>query len=302
MTAKVILNPYAGRWLAQKRRSEAENALHAAGIEFEIVATSQPGEGENLAFQAVIDGFSPIISAGGDGSISEVLNGMMRAKEQGAQIPPLGIIPLGSANDLVCNLGLPLDLIAAAKVISLNQPKLMDVCKVNDRYFGNNAAIGLEPYITLIQQKIQKVKGSLRYIYATLIGVKDNPSWTMQLTWDDGSYQGPITLVTVGNNPRTGGVFYVTPHANPMDGKITFVYGYISTRRKILTVLPKIMKPDKGNYVEHPDIHEIHATYLKVISEQPTPMHADGEIQSKAIKEIEFRVLPASITVLTQPN
>src|SRR5690606_23781743 len=111
------------------------------------------------------------------------------------------------------------------------------------RYFDNNSAIGLEPYITLIQQRIQRVRGTPRYLLATLMGVYDKPGWNMDLEWQDGHYSGPISLVTVGNNPRTGGIFYVTPHANPTDGLLTFVYGYLPTRRKILRVLPRLMKP-----------------------------------------------------------
>lgn len=305
MTAKVILNPYAGRWMAQKRKPEAEAALHAAGIEYELVLTTSPGHGTDLAKQAVLDGFDPIIAAGGDGSISEIVNGIALAslgdlQESDASAEPfprLGILPLGSANDLVDNLGLPKELTAAAQIISAGNTRLMDLCQVNGRYFDNNAAIGLEPYITLIQQRMHRLRGVLRYLVATLRGVVDNPKWNMQLTWENGSYEGPITLVTVGNNPRTGGLFYVTPHADPFDGLLTFVYGYIDGRLQILRVLPRLMKPGTGNYTEHPAIHEIHSPWLCVHAESPTPMHADGEIQSEAIRDIEFRILPHRIPI-----
>jgi diacylglycerol kinase (ATP) len=79
MTAKVILNPYADRWKALKRRPEAEAALVAAGMDYELVLTEYPRHGTELAQQAVVEGYSPIISAGGDGSINEVINGMMQA-------------------------------------------------------------------------------------------------------------------------------------------------------------------------------------------------------------------------------
>ncbi len=305
MTAKVILNPYAGRWMAQKRKQEAEAALHAAGIEYELVLTTSPGHGTDLAKQAVLDGFDPIIAAGGDGSISEIINGIALASLGDLQdsdapaepFPRLGILPMGSANDLVDNLGLPKELTSAAQIISAGNTRLMDLCQVNGRYFDNNAAIGLEPYITMIQQRMHRLRGVLRYLVATLRGVMDNPKWNMQLTWENGSYEGPITLVTVGNNPRTGGLFYVTPHADPFDGLLTFVYGYIDGRLQILRVLPRLMKPGTGNYTEHPAIHEIHSPWLRVHAGSPTPMHADGEIQSEAIRDIEFRILPHRIPI-----
>ena len=299
MTAKVILNPYANRWRALKRQPEMESALQKANIPYQLVKTSIPGEGVRLAYQAVLDGFSPIIAAGGDGSISDVVNGIMQAvQENKVSPPPLGLMPLGSANDLVVNLKLPLDLENACTVIAQNQTQWIDLGIVNGRYFDNNSAIGLEPSITLIQQQISYPRGTLRYLLATLIGVMKKPSWQVELEWENGHYAGLVSLVTVGNCAVTGGLFYMTPHANPFDGMLTFVYGYIPTRRQIFQILPKTMKPEQGSYVEHPSIHEIHSRWLKIHAYQPTPLHADGEIQSKAIQQIEYQVSPHSLPIL----
>jgi diacylglycerol kinase (ATP) len=303
LKAKVILNPYAGRWLALKRRQEVEQALQNHGIDFDLVMTEGPIHGIELAAQAVRDGYNPIISAGGDGSINEVVNGMMEARADLGQFS-LGVLPLGSVNDFVHNLGLPTNLIAAAQVIAAGKPRFLDLGSVRTggaekvRYFHNNAAVGLEPCVTLIQERMTRVQGRLRYLLATLLAIGDNPQWSMQLKWDCGSYQGSISLVTVGNSPLTGGVFYMTPHADPFDGKLTFVYGFIPTRWQILRILPRTMKPGSGSYVEHPVITELHTTWLKIRSDQPTPSHADGEIISKSVKEIEYRVHPAKLQVL----
>jgi diacylglycerol kinase family enzyme len=179
---------------------------------------------------------------------------------------------------------------------------MLDLCKVNDRFFDNNSAIGLEPYITLIQQRIKRLKGSFRYLTATLLGVKDKPQWDMSLEWQGGEYTGPVTLVTVGNSPRTGGIFYMTPSADPFDGLLTFVHGFMSSRREILSLLPRTMKSGEGSYVEHPAIHEISSPWLKVSSKQPTPAHADGEVFAKQIHDLEYRVLPQSLPILMPNN
>jgi diacylglycerol kinase (ATP) len=301
MAAKVILNPYAGRWMALKRKPEAEQALKIAGVDYDLVITSSPGDATELAAQAVADGFSPIIAAGGDGTVSEVVNGMARVGKNARSLPALGVLPLGSANDLVENLSLPLDLNAAARVISQGHVRNLDLCQVNERYFDNNAAIGLEPYITLIQQRIKRLRGVIRYLAATLKGIYDKPGWVMQLEWENGSYEGPISLVTVGNCRRTGGLFYVTPNADPFDGRLTFVYGYVKSRREMLLVLPKIMKAGQGNYTEHHAIHEVHSSWLKVHSQTPTPMHADGEIQTSGIQDINYKIHPDRLPILL-PN
>jgi len=306
MSAFVILNPYAGRWKAQKKRQELETALHESGVEYKLVATERPGHGSELAAMAVREGHSPVISAGGDGSISEVVNGML----QGAGSPdalrkiPFGVIPLGTANDFAVNLHLPIDIQSAAQVIARGQSRAIDLGEVrfgaekHQRYFDNNSAIGLEPSITLIQQRIKRMSGVLRYLAATLIGVYHNPQWIMQIEWEGGQFHGMANLVTVGNSPLTGGLFYMTPHASPFDGLLTFVYGSIPTRMQILSILPKTMKPGAGSYVEHPSIHEIHSPWVRIHSETPTPLHADGEIQTETAQDLEYRVLPACLPVL----
>lgn len=308
MVAKVILNPYAGRWKALKRKQEVESALKAAGIDYELIITERPRHAIDLARQAALEGFNPIIAAGGDGTSNEVINGIQQAVSNNGSAGDIryGILPLGSVNDLVVNLNLPKDLDNAARVIARGEVQKIDLGLIIDHtmnqeklhYFDNNSAVGLEPSITLIQERIPYLSGEIRYVTAAIIGILKKPEWNMHILWDDGEYEGPISLVTIGNNPLTGGVFYMTPHANPFDGKLSFVYGFLPTRRGILTTLPKTMKSDSGNYVEHPAIHEVHSTWLRIKSKQPTPLHADGEIQSISALDIEYSVKPAQLPML----
>jgi diacylglycerol kinase (ATP) len=221
----------------------------------------------------------------------------MRGAKKDA-IPNLGVLPLGTANDLVHNLNLPLDLPGAAKVIAEGKTRKIDVCQVNDRYFINNAGLGLEPYTTTVQEKMKRVQGNLRYILATLLSIMKNPQWEGKLAWDDGKYEGPVTMVSIGNCALTGGVFYTVPHAQPFDGKLTFVYGNIQSRLKILQVLPRTMKPGEGNYVEHPAVHEHECTWLKVKLNPGTPAHTDGELFAYDIQELEYKVHPAKLPIL----
>ncbi len=297
MTAKVILNPFSGRGDALKRLDEMKAALVAAGVAYELVVTERPLHAIQLAQVAVQQGFSPIIAAGGDGLLNEVLNGVAAAAGE-ADWPTFGVMPMGSANDLIENLGMSTDLTAAAQVIAKGQVRRLDMGVVNGRVFHNNAGLGLESRISVIQNRLTWARGIFRYLSATLMGIMQNPQWQMHLEWDDGEYSGPVTLVSIGNAPRTGGIFYTVPHADPFDGKLTFVYGHIPTRLQILRVLPRTMKPDVGSYVEHPAVHEVHTTWLKVRAKTPTPMHADGEIVSEAVQELSYEILPQKLPIL----
>ncbi|MEA3352015.1 MAG: diacylglycerol kinase family protein [Chloroflexota bacterium] len=298
MKAKIILNPYAGRWSASKRRPEAESALNAAGVDYELVISEYPGHSIELAAQAVADGYNSIIAAGGDSTYNETVNGILQASREGTVKTTFGILPMGTANDLADNLGISKKLINAAQIIATGHTRNIDVCQVNGRYFLNNSAVGLETAITVKQSKMKHVKGIGRYLLATLIVIYRNPQWQMELKWDHGHYDGLVTMVSVGNNPRTGGIFYSVPNADPFDGKLSFVYGSIPTRLEILQTLPKIMKSGQGNYTEHPDVHEEHSTWLDIHTQPITPVHADGEVFDYSTQDIAYRISPGRVPIL----
>jgi diacylglycerol kinase (ATP) len=295
MRAKVILNPYSGRWLARRRKDEAIQALRAAGIEYDLVETEGPRHGIELAEQAAREGFSPIISAGGDGATGEVINGLNRARPEGV-LGPLGVLPLGTANDLAHNLGLPLDLKEAARAIAAGKTRRIDLGKVNEWIFDNNSAVGLEPVVTIYNIHMVRLKGTIRYLLAALRAINDKPEWHMQLHWDDGQYVGPVSLVSVGNCPVTGGLFRMAPAADPADGKLTFVFGFAPSRLKMLSLLPRTIN---GSFVNDPAMRQVHTRRLVIHSDPATPLQVDGELRAEAISDLTYECLAARLDILT---
>ncbi len=298
MTAKVILNPYSNRWNARKRWPEAESHLRSAGVDFNLAVSEGPGQIAELTRQALGEGFSPLIAAGGDGTIGEMVNAMAHTAGVGAPLTPLGILPLGTANDLAYALKIPFELGEAARVIAAGKISPMDLGKANDIYFANNSALGLEPYVTVIQTKITWIKGISRYLVAAIRAIMDRPKWDVRLEWDGGSYDGPVSLVYIGNGPRSGGVFFMGPHANPFDGKLTIVYGYRASRLGMFALLPKTMKPDSGSYVESAGLHEFPVSWLKVHLNNPSPAHTDGELFSTGITDVDYTIFPGLLQIL----
>ena len=298
MTAKVILNPYSNRWNSQKRWPKAESALKAAGVKFDLAVSQKKGQIVDLAEQAVREKCSPIIVAGGDGTIGDAANGMMRAAQSmNGQSPPLAILPLGSANDLVYVLGLPTDLAEAARVIAAGKTKAMDLGKLNDRYFVNNSAAGLEPYVTLKHEKIHWIRGMARYLVAAVQAIMDKPEWEGNVRWDDEEYSGKFSLISVGNGRRTGG-FFMTPHADPFDGKLTFAFGYRATRLGMFQALPRAFNEDKGSYVEMEGMREVHARRISIHLNKPSPAHTDGELLPNWIQDFDYQILPACLKII----
>ena len=298
MTAKVILNPYSNRWNSQKRWPEAEAALKAAGVDFEVVVSQSKGQITELVEQAVREKCSPIIVAGGDGSLGDAVNGLARAaKSDQEPLGPFGILPLGSANDLVYALGLPLDLNEAARVIARGKTRLMDVGIMNGRCFANNSGAGLEPYVTIKHEKIHWIKGPVRYMVAAVQGILDKPEWHGKIEWDDGSYEGPLSLISIGNARRTGG-FFMTPHADPFDGKLTLAFGYRATRRGLFSALPRAFKEGEGSYIELKGMYEIQSTHISIHLDKPSPAHTDGELLPQWLQDFEYKIQPKRINVI----
>lgn len=298
MTAKVILNPYSNRWNAQARWPEADAALKAAGVDFEMVVSEKKGAIVGLAEEAARAGFSPIIAAGGDGTFGETVIGMARAARSAEEpLGPFGIVPLGSANDLAFNLGLPTDLNEAARIIAGGKTRPLDLCKCNDRYFINNSACGLEPYVTTKHERIHWIKGMARYLVAAVWAILDKPEWRGTVKWDEGEFDGPLSLVSVGNGRRTGG-FFMTPHADPFDGKLTLAFGYRATRLGLFGALPRAFNEGEKSYVYMDGMRELHATKISIHLDHPSPAHTDGELFPEWIQDLEYSIQPGRLKIL----
>ena len=298
MTAKVILNPYSNRWNSQKRWPEAESALKAAGVDFDVVVSEKKGQVVERAEQAVYEKCSPIIIVGGDGSIGDAANGLMRAAQaRKTPLPPLGILPTGSANDIAFALGFPIDLRDAARVIAAGKTRSMDLGKLNDRYFVNNSAAGLEPYVTIKHEKIHWIKGIVRYLVAAVQAILDKPEWVADVKWDGGEFHGKLSFLSIGNGRRTGG-FFMTPHADPFDGKLTLAFGYRGTRLGLFQALPRAFNEDKGSYIEMEGMREVQATHISIHLGKPSPAHTDGELFPDWIQDFEYEILPGRLNII----
>ena len=300
MKIKILLNPYSNRWDAQRRWPEAESALKAAGVDFALDVSEQAGQLEEMAAKAVQEGSATVVIAGGDGSIGEVANGLARGLDPKAEIlGTLGILPMGSANDFAFAVGLPLDLNEAARIIASGHTRRVDLCQCNERFFINNSGAALEPYVTTKQERIHWIKGPSRYLVAAVWAIMDKPEWQGTVEWDGGEHTGPLSLISVGNGRRTGG-FFMTPHADPFDGKLTLAFGYRSSRSGLFMALPRAFKEGKGSYVELPGICEVSSSRVQIHLDQPSPAHTDGVLFEKWLTDFEYKIFPAAVPVLMQ--
>jgi len=299
---KIILNPYANRWAAGASGEAVSAAFSAVGLEHELTATQGPGEATELAIRASMDGFDVVVAAGGDGTISEVVGGLIQVTPRLGQTLPLGIMPIGTANDFSDMLQIPREMLAAAKIVAAAKTRQIDVGQVGPlgeptfpaQSFNNNSAVAMEPMVTLENIKMKRLSGELRYVVALVRALVKLKAWQMRITWDDGSYEGPTYLLSVCNGPRTGG-FYMAPEAKMDDGLLDFVLAPEVPKRTVLAILGRLLR---GTHLEHPDVISGRTRKLDIESEPGTPVHADGEIVAEAASGVSYQLNPGKLTLL----
>jgi len=294
MRVKVILNPYANRWGAKAQAEETAEAFRAAGVECDLVITETARQGVAIAEAAAREGYDAVVAAGGDGTINEVVNGLIRAAGDGPTVP-FGIVPLGTANDFNLMAGLPDTIGESVRVIAAGKTRRIDAGQVNDRFFINNSAAAMEPMVTIENIKMTRLSGEIRYIVALLRALVKLKPWQMKLVWDGGGYEGPAYLLSVCNSPRTGG-FMMAPGAELDDGQLDMVFAPEVSKGSVISILLKLMQ---GKHIHHPAVTFRRITAIDLTSTPGTPLHSDGELFAETAETVSYRVLPGKVTLLT---
>jgi diacylglycerol kinase (ATP) len=298
MKAKIILNPYANRWRAKGRADDILAACRKAGLEADLSFIPAPGKGAQEAMRASDDGYDAVVAAGGDGTVHEVVNGLIAAAGDGPT-KPLGVIPVGTGNDFNDMSGLPRNLEGAAEIVAAGKTRQVDAGKVtfDDKihFFDNNCALAMEPVVTIENVRMTRLSGNIRYVAAVIKSLAKLNAWHMRVTWDDGSYEGPILLLSVCNSPRTGGLFRMAPEARMDDGLFDFVYAPDLRLHQVVGLLPGLVR---GTHIRHDQIAYERTSMLTVECATGSPIHADGEVLSESATRFTYEVLPNKITLL----
>ena len=297
MPAKVILNPYSNRWGAKRKAPEVQRILESLNYDFDWVETQGPGHGVELAREAVEQGFDPIVAAGGDGAISEVVNGMVGDGDVARAT--LGVLPLGSANDYAYQLGIPADdLTAACKLlVDARYVRRLDLGRANAFVFMNDFIVGLGAIANMEAAKIQRIHGETRYILGAVRAILKAKWPTVGFRWADGALEKrPILMSYISIGYRTGGVYFFSPDAQQDDGLLDFLVADARSRLGVFKLLPKTMK---GTHVTEKGVYYHQTTWVEIESDDPLPMLVDGEIKTEFPTRVDVRVLPGAIRVIS---
>lgn len=295
-TIHLFLNPTAGRGRAGRRQSRILELLGKSGRDVEFHASRFAGDLETRVKGQVDAGATRIVVAGGDGSIHEAVNGILRSEQHAA----LGVIPTGTGNDFAKACGIPLNWEHAAALladrIAANETlRKIDAGRFNERYFANGAGIGFDAKVTRVAQSIRLPIGDLVYLLAIFRTMADGiASPRLRITADDFVWEGPLTLAAISNGPWVGGMFHIAPMADNSDNVMELLIAKPVTRRRILTLLPKLMS---GSHMQEAEIVHQPVTHLSIRSELAIPSHLDGEVQELQT-DFEVSVLPGALNLL----
>ncbi len=292
----LFLNPVAGRGRAGRNIRHISSLLDSLALSHVIVQSESVGNLETKVFDAVSAGADKILVAGGDGSIHEVVNGILRSGRPAG----LGVIPIGTGNDFAKASSIPVDWKEAATELAIRMEKNtparpIDAGRMNDRYFANGAGIGFDAKVNRIARDIQWRIGDLVYLAAVFKGMVDGvitPHVTMKFLGQ--TVEGPITLANISNGAWVGGMFHIAPMARNDDGELDLVIAGAVSRLRIMALLPKLMQ---GTHIDQPEITHSRITRCQITAAAPVPSHLDGEVQPLQT-DFEIEVLKGALSLM----
>lgn len=293
MHALWIVNPSAGRGRGARLARELPARLRARGLDGEVVRTSAPHEATQRARDAAARGATLVVAAGGDGTAHEVVNGLAGSDTV------FGLLPVGTGNDMAMALGIPSDLDAALDIVAGDGERRIDLGRFDDMWFANSLGLGFEAQVTIESRRIRRLSGFAVYLFAVMKALAKLRCPDLVIRVDGRELRGRRLLVCIGNGPRVGGGFLLTPDANHADGQFDLCIADEMGRLQVLRTLPKAIS---GTHVSAPGITMLRGRTIEIESADGFPFHADGEIIDVARRSLKVEIRPAMLRCKVPAN
>ncbi|HET6445242.1 MAG TPA: diacylglycerol kinase family protein [candidate division Zixibacteria bacterium] len=301
MRRKVILNPWANRGKAIELKDTILKRFNDYG-EVDVSLTEGQGHATRLASTAVDEGYDVVVAAGGDGTVHEVINGLVHGDRGQAT---LGIVPIGSGNDFAFGSGLLADPESAIRTVCTGKPRSVDLARMEDdrgRYtlVNNGIGIGFDATVTIQSRNITRIHGFPMYLLAVLQTIAlyyQTPR--LNILFDEAVVEQESLLLAIGIGPRVGGGFYLTPEGKNNNGLLDSCTVNPVGRLTMLWMLPKVMR---GAHVKSKHVTMRKSGYIDIRSNLPLPIHVDGEIfayPSDNVRRLTVSCIPSALEVLT---
>ena len=288
MKLLLVFNPGASSGRALGRLTAIERAFAEHNIQHELVMTESPGHAIQIVSKATLSAYDGLISAGGDGTLFEVLNGLYEHNKQ-AHIP-LGVIPIGTGNAFSRDLGLrPGDWQGAVNLIAQGNVRQVDVARVDTGserfYFLNIIGMGFAVDAGLTAVRFKPL-GRVAYTLGTLWQTLKLASYPLRIQLDGQVIEQDNVFVEISNTRYTGTSFLMAPSAKMDDGLLDVILLRRLSRLRLLRLFPSIYS---GRHVNYEEVTVRKAKVIRLLRPRQLPLAVDGEFRGES---------PAVITCL----
>jgi YegS/Rv2252/BmrU family lipid kinase len=299
----VVVNTESGAGRTGSRWPAIARELSRSELQFDAVFTRQPGDATRLAAEGAAGGYAAVVAVGGDGTVNEVVNGLMAAGSDAATRPALGVLPGGSAQDFARSAGIPLDMRAAARFLARAQPRPVDVGCIRFagggmRYFANYAGTGFDATVAAHARSVgHPFRGALAYVvgFFRVLHGYTNRRFSVRLNGGPPLVSARrINMVILANGTSYAGYLRMAPGASLDDGLLDVIVIGDVGRLELLVHLPLALF---GRHLEHPKVIARRARTATITAAEPVPVQSDGELAGQL--PAEFAVIPGALRLLS---
>lgn len=286
---RFLINPAAGRGKGKRHLDELRRLASwaEAGL-----AVSRSGEDlTEQARRAVADGVDRLIVAGGDGTVQRAVQGLA------GSACAMGLVPLGTGNDLAASLGLPRKTGPAVEQALSGPIRAIDLVRVGTQYSAAYAGVGFDSEVTACANAVQRLRGPLVYAYAVVRTLAAFKPPTIRVEHDTGIFSGKAMFAIANNIDRLGGGMRLAPEALLDDGLLDLVLVREVSKLALLRLFPKVYS---GQHTGHPACTIVRTRRAVISLDRPMTMYAAGEpLQPMAPgEEIEINIVPGALRVV----
>ena len=298
--AMVIVNPAAGAYSTRRKWPHISRLLGHIGLSFDYQYTEGVGHAIELAQAAASDDYQCVVAVGGDGTVSEVANGILRSA--GADNTALGVVSTGTGSDFRRSLGIPRSYAGACSLLTSPRRSLIDVGVVEyrsggesrQRFFINGAGVGFDAAVVEATQKMPKhLGGTVPYLAGLLRSLFGYQNKLISLRVGNRVETTRVLSMVVANGCYFGGGMYVAPRAELQDRLLDVVIVGDMGKFELLKALPTVYK---GTHITHPKVIMEKATRVAIESSERVLVHADGELLGEG--PASFWLVPSALSIV----
>ncbi len=286
---RFLVNPKAGRGLGSASFTELRTLASRAGAGF--VVSRKVEDLAEQARRAAADGIERLLVAGGDGTQHHALQGLAGTD------CALGVIPVGTGNDLAGTLRVPPDLAAAVRRNLENPIRPIDLIRVGETYSVSYLGVGFDSEVTRFANELKILRGPLVYPYSVIHTLATFQPPGMRVVHDEGVFEGRVMFVNLSNLPRFGGGMKIAPQAQIDDGVLDLVIVKEISRRTLLSVFPKVYI---GKHVGHPAVVFVRTRKVEFTIDRPMMLYGGGEPVQPMLpgEPVAAEVVPGGLRVV----